>query len=243
MKGTVINDMQKHMYGDKQFLANLLRYYCDSGTDCVVDIVVPSATHIGSWKPTIPSGLSGIQYLLDRGIDSLEAGITGLLRWCTTPEGLFLLLATMFMVLAGLYLLLPWQSRRAPPQWLIQLAPQIRMADFWVTALSRRRHGASFFRPVCVLLTDLEHALSRKTPDKPLHALDDNERMSLAQRLAAENDGPPIDASLRCLEALHKVRKAELAEIAPFIGLQEFEELWKNAHIVLKSQRQKHLSR
>ena len=233
----VINDMQKHLYGDKQFLANLFRYYCDSNNDCIVDVVVPSATHIGTWRPTIPSGLFGIQYLLDRGIDSLEAGITGLLRWCTTPEGLIFLLATMAMVLAGLYLFLPWHSRRALPQWLIQLAPQLQMTDFWVAALSRRRHGASFFRPVCVLLADIEDALSRKSPDKPLHALDDNERVSLAQRLAAEDDGPPIGASLRCLEALHKVRKAELAEIAPFIGLQEFEELWKNAHIVLKSQR------
>ena len=235
-----INDMQRHLYGDKQFVANLYRYYCDSSESCRVNLILPNTNAVGGWQVAVPNGLAGLEYLFSRGLDTIQSGIDAATEQLNRPESLRTLSYALALLIPVLLLALPYSARRTPFMWSKKLHNESSMNDFWVAALSRNSSGATFARPVIAILNDFERIAQKHLHTFKSEGLGDTERRRIASELAREA-GQPIDAAaLRCLNALHKVRQATTKDRLPHVAVKEFEDLWTN-YITVKNALSKRL--
>ncbi len=163
-----INDMQRHAYGDKQFVANVLRYYCEDL--CQGLAVPPDARHRGRYRPDDPSGFRGLERMFALAVEELNAVAADVGRRLGTPEVLFAMSVTL---LGGLLFgsgLLPWP--RPVPRFAWQDDARARPSDleYRARALARSRQKADFSGAARALMHRYEAAVRGRRPSGPAAA-------------------------------------------------------------------------
>jgi hypothetical protein len=229
------NDMQRHLYGDKQFVANLYRFFCQSTGSCDVTVLLPTTECIGTWNPRVPDGIAGLKYIFLRGVHAIEKGWVELGREMS-HAGMIRMLGWGLLVCILLALVrLPKSGPLVGFGWS-RLSPAVdSMERFWLQALSRGRKEASFARPALALLMDFESCVAEFLPEIRSSQLDQETMASYSERLAAISGHPIEGISLQCLIALNRVRDVASAERLPHFDLREFEDLWTNCSMVRKA--------
>ncbi len=207
-----IDEMQQRSYGDKQLVANALRYHCAEPPcrgaqpcpprPCRVIVIPEGVAHIGQYAGTRVTSVASFERFFGRAVDALHAlavdgnsqvGIPLVLRWTTRA----LTLALAVTVLGVLFVFASPKARARPSVRLWGGEPLDRAA-----ALLRDRHSADYSRPARALLESLARlasggsAAAFETDRAPLDAL------PLRVRDAPE---PVRDAALRCVEASHRL--------------------------------------
>lgn len=229
----LINDMQRHAYGDKQLAANLMRYYCED--ECRVDLVLPSAVVVGSYKPRHRGGVDGLRFLFTVAVDELN---TMLAVWSGKPGevpalglGIFGLVA---LLLFGL-LLSPWPTPARRFAWEDGRKHAVSHVDYWVSALSRARRQADFSRPGLALLAQVQSTVATLLPGAKLD--DPARHAQLATAVRRLGGDAAVEALLRCAHTLRTVR-AWSGDPRPDggLGLDAFETLWADTQTILALQ-------
>ncbi len=153
-----INDMQRHAYGDKQFVANLLRYFCGP-EECRVLGVAPGGPVVGAYESRHGKRFFGLEGAVDKGLVALNDLATMANAALATPRTATTL---RWLGLAAALLLAGVLAGRLAPRPLAPAAPQVEPAppdsETWARALVAGGRSASFDRPARALealLSDL----------------------------------------------------------------------------------------
>lgn len=203
-----INDMQRHAYGDKQFVANVLRYYCED--ECSATLVLPWAEHTGRYRPELGSGLGGLERIVGLAIDELDSMAASIGEVLGSEEVLFALSVALLAALLFGSALLPWpRAIRRFPWQLAPLRARTSDVEYRARALARARSRADFSVAAKALHGRFEAALAGKSPRGR--------------------------AALRCQETFNKVRHSATDGPRPGlrVTLQEFERLWDDCEAAL----------
>jgi len=105
-----INDMTRRFYGDKQLVANVLRYYC-TADHCRIRLVLPWATYRGRFAAS-RRGIGGVREGLRDAIEHVNAGMASLVAGASRPLGRRML--SLGLVLTLLASLLRFARARSP---------------------------------------------------------------------------------------------------------------------------------
>ena len=226
----LINDMQRHAYGDKQLAANLMRYYCED--ECKVELVLPSAVIVGSYKPRHRGGVDGLRFLFSVAVDELNALLAA---WSGKPgeeSALRLgILGLVALMLLGL-LLSPWPTPARRFAWEDGRRHAVSHVDYWVSALSRARKQADFSRPGLALLSQVQGAVATVLPGADM--ADSAREAELAAAVRRRGGDVAAEALLRCAHTLRTVRGWS-GDPRPDGGLDldAFETLWADTQTIL----------
>ncbi len=208
----LINDMQRHAYGDKQFAANVLRFYCggdDAEESCPVRIVIPSAVVSGRFAPTGGRRRGGVERQFMLAIEALNEQLAGLGDTIGQDHVLFAMSSALLLAILLGSTFLPWPTplRRFP--W--QQAPVRRASaiDYRVQALMLLRSRSDFTQVAAMLADRFDRLLKGRVPDS--------------------------EAALRCVETFNKVRAQQTEGPHPEMRMSahEFERLWLDCEAVL----------
>jgi hypothetical protein len=160
-----INEMQRQAYGDKQFVANVLRYYCEDL--CATLAVGPNAVHRGTYRPATGTGFGGLGRVLKLAVDEINELVAGLGKHLGAEEMLFALSVSLLGILLFGSGLLPWPRAVQPFEW--QNGPTGRPSDvaYQARALARARDRADFSAPARALMERYEDETRGRVLDSP----------------------------------------------------------------------------
>ena len=185
-----INEMQRH-HGDKQLVANILRYYC-RGEPCRVQVVLPSARHIGVFVPPTseepPSAARLVLDSVDR-FNNLLGDLAGMLASRGGQRVLWAVLTLFVLVGTGVFFALRGDLKRTRWERAPRVAPSLD-AQRAAGVLGAWRH-AEFVEPLRELAQAVESAVgaqSYKEYETPL------QRQELAVRFARQYANDKSDA-------------------------------------------------
>lgn len=227
----LINDMQRHAYGDKQFAANVLRYYCEE--QCGAILLLPGTTGVGRYPSARRRGLGGLEQLFAVAIEELNGLAEAGNRWLGSREVLFGLVVVVLASLGIGLMLLPWPRPTPNPAWVARGGYRHSHTDYWVSALGRARSTADFSAAATALgglfLRRLEGHLQ-----VPSHDLEGEDVAALAAQIGRKAPGTE-EVALRCLRTFNKVRPHPAGGRGPRerLGVSEFERLYNECETVL----------
>ncbi len=201
-----INDMQRHAYGDKQFAANTLRYFCDD--PCSVKVLTPDAVVRGRYSPTGGRALGGLSRQFSLAIAALNETLAAAGDWFGRPEVLFGASASLLLAMLLGSSLLPWPTALPRFAWLHTATHRRSATDYRVQALSMARSRSDFTIAALMLADRFERLAGDRRMDSP--------------------------AALRCVDTFNKVR-ARGAGPRPEMRMSahQFEQLWNDCEAVL----------
>lgn len=218
-----INDMQRRAYGDKQFVANVMRYYCED--NCDVKIVLPGTAVGGRYPSRSRRGLGGLEEIFAVGIEELNDLGARVNVWLGTESTLVALAVILLALLLLALGVLPWPSGIPRPVWQTQARYRSSHVDYWVQALSRARSSADFSQAALALADRFDRATGR----------------------AGGAGASP--AALRCVQTFNKVRARSSNKVGVGVDdatahaatewpewrmdLEEFQRLWMDCETVL----------
>ncbi|MFT5431107.1 MAG: hypothetical protein ACI9OJ_001786 [Myxococcota bacterium] len=234
-----INDMQRHAYGDKQFAANAMRYYCEKD-DCAVTLLTPGVDIEGAYEPINRKGLKGVEYVLGRGIEALNRLAISAGEFVGRKDMLWLWGLLLTVALIGSTLLLPWPKRIPRFAWEADAIYRPGQVDYWVTALSTARSNADFSLAAVALRARLERELRSRLSvgwpedDKGLNgwvdAIGDNGHQGPSRLTRTA-------LALRVAKTLNMVTAARSSGVGAtrHLSVSEFEDLWTDCETLLKA--------
>lgn len=165
-----INGMLRGVHGDKQFVANVLRYFCGP-TDCEVDLVLPRASWSGRYRAGPPPVTDVDSFFLASvtTLDHLIAEANEALR--ELPLAPWLGFAMCLLVLPFLGRHLVGRRRRPFPGFRATLLPALSEAEVRARTLAGR-HRSDFSEPLALLRRRLEDETARNPAGERRRELD-----------------------------------------------------------------------
>ena len=225
-----INDMQRHAYGDKQLVANFMRYYCD-GDDCRTRLIVPGAKVRGRYGPPGLDSLAGIREITAQAIEELNALVAPAGRWLSSRDVISLLALGLVALLVLGGVLLPWPRTPNRFPWQSRARYRSSSVDYWVAALSTARAKADFGAASKALRARLERACQARS-------LSLDGRDALIAALRGEADENAARAAARCLDVFEAGDAAAAASPRPGsrrITDRRFEQLFIDTQLVIQT--------
>jgi hypothetical protein len=241
-----INEMQQHVYGDKQFVANILRYHC-TRDQCQAQFIGSGATATGVYTSQAESGIAGLEKLFRRAIAELN-DMAPLANAAMSEQHAIAQLSLIIAFLVLLFVL--WQLRRPAtlqPAWHYSEKARRTRVEHWTAALVHAKGSADYFEPTWalarrfwLLLSGERNGLSESDLSSP--AL----REGAAERLASGPLGKHYDAIHHCLEMKHRFLTGSDNNVTatsprPVVTFDEFDRLWNDyiaVHDVMRGSNQ-----
>ncbi len=149
-----INDMLRRARGNKQFAANLLRYYCVTDW-CDIQLVLPGARHSGRYVPSMRN-VRDVHDFFAASIAAIDAAFANLDQHLATPLGRTLVLGGVLLVFAALARGALRRPRGRAFAWQPESLPTRSAAADQVSAMLRARQQADFRSPLSWLQARLD---------------------------------------------------------------------------------------
>ncbi len=219
-----INDMQRNAYGDKQFVANAMRYFCGSGV-CRVRLLTSATTLSGRYEPHHGRRLFGLEGFVEHGLDVIELLMDEANDSLSRPGVQISLALATLLVIALAALGLPWPGRSRIPAWQRAPAPVLTPARLWADALTAARGTANFRDPALLVGQGLTAALERQYGPRPPSGL---------PRGATELPERAQSALARSLVTLDRLERGGYSAHLP---ATDFESLWRDVQTALSALR------
>ncbi|MBT9557307.1 MAG: hypothetical protein IV100_14805 [Myxococcales bacterium] len=217
-----INDMQRNAYGDKQFVANAMRYFCGSGV-CRVRLLTSSTQLSGRYEPHHGRRLFGLEGFVEHGLDVIELLMDEANGSLSRPNVQVGVALATLLVIALASLGLPWPGRSRVPAWQRAPAPVLSPARLWADALTAARGTANFRDPALLVGQGLTAALERRFGPRPPSGL---------PRGAAELPEQAQSALARSLVTLDRLERGGYSAHLP---ATDFEVLWNDVQAALSA--------
>lgn len=215
-----INDMQRNAYGDKQFVANAMRYFCGSGI-CRVRLLTSATTLSGRYEPHHGRRLFGLEGFVEHGLDVIELLMDEANASLSRPGVQVTVALVTLFIIALAALGLPWPGRARIPAWQRAPAPVLTPARLWADALTAARGTANFRDPAILVGQGLTAALERRYGPRPPSGL---------PRGATELPERAQSALARSLVTLDRLERGGYSAHLP---ATDFEVLWIDVQAAL----------
>jgi hypothetical protein len=230
-----IDDMQRNAYGDKQFAANAMRWFCGAGP-CNAKLVSPKTRVVGTYVPRHGQRLFGLEGVLTKGLESVNDGVADVNTLAESESAQLAVGLGLVLLLTLACLRLPWPEAARRFLWQTAPGPTPPFEAYWASALACARGGADFSVAALGLASRLRRALSQV--DSRVAARLPTEVADRVRLVASVRDalGPAAaEATSRSLTGLVRVHMGTVIDsdpVSPPFSLEELEALWTDTTLV-----------